>query len=334
MRLAEVIGFGTLAIGIHIGGLWYVLDARTLSGDDGGAGENGQESISLMIDGGTYQDLINAWETPPETQIEMAALAVPKSQDPLAHQSKTPDTAIPTLPSPELRMPTLDSPIAPPNPMERLAVAPPAVQQLVLPSLNTEAPALSTAVAIDTSAPSALAQRPNPMRPTVQPSIDQTTPDAPAFSVDTVAPASAKRPPARPNQRTQPVAPKVVQKAKGVSTNKTTNNTAGSSAKPSQTSQSAGREKQAISEWSSGVRRAIERKKRYPRGTRASGTVIISLTVSRSGSLLGAKVNQSSGTDALDKAALKAVQTARFPAAPKDVARDSATFQVPITLKR
>jgi|GEM_PF-3576960 len=89
--------------------------------------------------------------------------------------------------------------------------------------------------------------------------------------------------------------------------------------------------KQATQRWASTIRKRIEARKAYPAAAKgAQGTVTVRLTVSRAGQLLGVAVVQSSGVAALDKAAVRAVQTARFPAAPEGVADDSASFALPM----
>jgi protein TonB len=91
--------------------------------------------------------------------------------------------------------------------------------------------------------------------------------------------------------------------------------------------------------WASTIRKRIEARKAYPAAAKgAQGTVTVMvrltvtvrLTVSRAGQLLGVAVVQSSGVAALDKAAVRAVQTARFPAAPEGMADDSASFALPM----
>jgi periplasmic protein TonB len=70
-------------------------------------------------------------------------------------------------------------------------------------------------------------------------------------------------------------------------------------------------------EWGAKIRAKIERKKRYPAGTTATGSVKLRLTVGADGRLQALSILQSSGDAGLDAAAVKAVQAAgRFAKAP------------------
>jgi periplasmic protein TonB len=87
-------------------------------------------------------------------------------------------------------------------------------------------------------------------------------------------------------------------------------------------------------EWGAGIRARIERKKRYPAGTTATGAVKLRLTVGADGQLQGLSVLQSSGDAALDAAAVKAVKAAgRFARAPKGV-KGTATFTFNVRFER
>ncbi|HCA27391.1 MAG TPA: hypothetical protein DEP05_07115 [Betaproteobacteria bacterium] len=83
------------------------------------------------------------------------------------------------------------------------------------------------------------------------------------------------------------------------------------------------------------VRLQIERRKRYPALAReldVGGRVGIAYTIDRSGRLIAAAVVKSSGSDILDKAALRAVRTALFPPMPKGAWRGSPHKQFKTTL--
>lgn len=71
--------------------------------------------------------------------------------------------------------------------------------------------------------------------------------------------------------------------------------------------------------WGAKVQARVERRQTYPaEGGGASGMVKLQLTVAPSGALLGVTVTASSGSAALDRAALRAVQgAAPFPKAPR-----------------
>ncbi|MEY8843169.1 TonB family protein, partial [Cribrihabitans sp. XS_ASV171] len=98
---------------------------------------------------------------------------------------------------------------------------------------------------------------------------------------------------------------------------------------------SKGQQAKLQQEWGAKILARIERAKRYPRGTNASGQVQLVLSVARSGQLLGVTARRSSGNAQLDQAALDAVRRAgRFPAAPSGLPGNSFAFSFTMVLKR
>ncbi|PTV97574.1 protein TonB [Rhodobacter aestuarii] len=97
-----------------------------------------------------------------------------------------------------------------------------------------------------------------------------------------------------------------------------------------------GQEQSLLRQWGAELRARIERRKSYPKAAgRASGRVVVQVTVGRDGRLIAAQVARSSGHAALDTAALSAVKRAgRFPAAPKGLSKPSYGFAVPISFAR
>ena len=87
--------------------------------------------------------------------------------------------------------------------------------------------------------------------------------------------------------------------------------------------------------WGADIRARIERRKAYPRdGDGASGTVKLRLTVGTDGRLAAVQIVASSGSAALDAAAIKAVQRAgRLPKAPRGLGAGQVTFTLPISFK-
>jgi periplasmic protein TonB len=86
--------------------------------------------------------------------------------------------------------------------------------------------------------------------------------------------------------------------------------------------------------WGATIRAKIERKKRYPAGSTATGSVKLRLTVGTDGRLQTLSILRSSGDTALDAAAVKAVQAAgRFPRAP-DGMEGGANFTLNISFQR
>ena len=86
--------------------------------------------------------------------------------------------------------------------------------------------------------------------------------------------------------------------------------------------------------WGGAIRTRIERQKRYPAGTRASGTVHMVLDVGADGRLLGVGLRRSSGNDRLDAAAMNAVRRARLPAAPQRLPGARHRFNLPVAFSR
>ena len=87
--------------------------------------------------------------------------------------------------------------------------------------------------------------------------------------------------------------------------------------------------------WGAKIRRRIERSKKYPRGTRKNGKVLIKLTIGQAGNLITYSLRKSSGTPKLDTAALQAISNVqKFPIAPKSLTGGSYVFTVPIYFKR
>jgi protein TonB len=89
-----------------------------------------------------------------------------------------------------------------------------------------------------------------------------------------------------------------------------------------------------MAQWGGQVRAKIERKKRYPAGTRAAGKVILRLRLDAAGALHSVSVRRSSGDRALDQAALNAVTQARLPRAPKGLGVGLFTFDLPMSFNR
>lgn len=89
----------------------------------------------------------------------------------------------------------------------------------------------------------------------------------------------------------------------------------------------------AISNYKGKVRNKINRAKRRVKGG-DRGTVVVSFTVSAGGQASGIRVARSSGSAALDEAALESVQRASpFPKIPDGAGRSSWPFSVPIVFK-
>ena len=83
--------------------------------------------------------------------------------------------------------------------------------------------------------------------------------------------------------------------------------------------------------WHNSVRAAIARRVGGLRGMQ--GTVNISFVVTASGSVASARVSRSSGDSRLDKAAVRAVRSARVPAPPDGLGGSTHSFSIPLTVR-
>ena len=103
------------------------------------------------------------------------------------------------------------------------------------------------------------------------------------------------------------------------------------------TARSKAAKKKAESRYLSELRRAIQRRKYYPKTARKrgmEGTVRVQLTIHANGKFSGIRVGASSGSKELDKAAMVAIKRlGHFKPIPKAVGRSRWTVRVPITYK-
>lgn len=178
----------------------------------------------------------------------------------------------------------------------------------------------------------------------VQPEIEDpvdvdTTPPPPPPPPEPKADAEAV-PDTRPKPRPEKQQPKEALKADQASDGRNEEVAAGSGASTQAGAGSAnvttgdpGRTAKLQAVWGAKIRARIDRSKRYPRGSKASGSVTIQLQVSRDGRLVSYRLRNSSGIPELDNAALQAVARAkRFPKAPKELIGNSFNFSVAIKL--
>lgn len=179
------------------------------------------------------------------------------------------------------------------------------------------APALPQIDKTPASKPKIAEQRPK-LRPAPKPTAAPEAKPAPPKKT------AAQKPKAQ--KSTQSVAP---QKAAGAGGKKATG-VAGSGAAPKA---KAGNTKKLMASWGGQISKSIERRKRYPAGTRARGTVMLAISVHTRGAVVSVSVRGSSGVAQLDRAALAAVKSARIAAAPKGLAAGVHRFTIPMTFK-
>lgn len=90
---------------------------------------------------------------------------------------------------------------------------------------------------------------------------------------------------------------------------------------------------QVSSGWRNSLAAWLQSRKSYPEGARSrseEGTATLRFTVSRDGQVLAATLASSSGSTALDEAALAMLRGARLPPFTPDMAQDVTTVTVPI----
>ena len=199
-------------------------------------------------------------------------------------------------------------PLAAPTPDR--AVSRPAA---VAPPLISDAPALPQ---VDRSVP-----------PPPQPEIAQTRPKlrppAPAKTVKKAEPAKPKPKAATKPKSSSNVAPQKAAGGGAKATRGQSENGAATKSKP-------GNSKQLMAQWGGQIRASVERRKRYPSGTRARGTVTLVISVHTRGTVASVSLRKSSGIAQIDRAAIAAVKSARISAAPKGLAAGVHSFTLPM----
>ena len=322
-RLAEGTAFVALAVGLHV-----VLAIRVpdKGGTDAG-GQGGQAFVTLQGAPPGTVDMVERWETPPEVTETPQEVEI---VEPVAMQSPvTPVT--PTPPAPRPAFPSVTLPDAMPE-----TTALPQVEMDVPPPPEPEAEP---------------EEQPEP-EPEVAEETPQETPEDQPEEVaeeqlNEMTPTTSSRPQARPRDFTPQVAKRPEKAEDGPRQQASRAGGAGAAtqrAAGNGGSQQAGRDNGSVragsggdtaklqAVWGNQIRVRIERKKRFPGGMRGkSGRVIVRLTVSRDGNVLGAKVVRSSGHAEFDRAALQAIRRAgRMPAAPEGITQSSHTFNLPM----
>lgn len=263
----------------------------TPEGTAAGDGGGGESSITLTASSESLTALVEEWITPPVTMTDIATPETPEAPE----TTETPeDTAAPT-------------PLADTRPTAALAPRPP------MPAPALDAPALPQ---VDRTAP--------PPPPDMAPKTSLRPRTRPV--AETASPAPEKPNQAKPERAPAPTAARPASTAKGSGASPAAG-THGKAAEPSATPSA---NPAAMSRWGSTIRSSIERRKRYPSGTRGRGTVLLSILVHTSGNLASVGIAGSSGDAVLDRAALAAVQSARLRSAPAGIPAGTHRFTLPM----
>lgn len=287
----------TLAVGLHVG----AFATRPAPAGAVSSGSGGEDLVSLQAADASLAELVADWDRPPQPVTEPAPeLAMPEAPEPPPQMAALAEPALPPAPQPMLALPQMaDTPL---------------VADVTLPEPPPEiAPEPAT--------------EPEPV-PTIRPKAKpQTAPKQAEPKKLAEKPTEQKKP-----QASKPSAGQVAQKAAG----------AGGGAQAGQGGQaqaatlSEAKVNDLKSSWGASVRARVERRKRYPAAAGgASGTVTVRLTVTRAGGLTAVGIAKSSGTPALDEAAISAVRSAgKFAAAPKGLTDASYSFTLPMKFAR
>lgn len=183
-------------------------------------------------------------------------------------------------------------------------------------------------------------------RPTPAPAPSETLPQVDTRTAQPSllehAPETSQRPQTRPTRPAEPKATPKKRKAKPAASparsqdarGGQTGRHAGDTAKKQTASSSQAARRSLMARWGASIRNQVERRKRYPAGTDANGKTVLRLTISRDGRLSGVSLISSSGSKTLDKAAIRAAQRARYPAAPKGLSAAQYSFNLPVSFKR
>ncbi|MEL7466440.1 MAG: TonB family protein [Pseudomonadota bacterium] len=350
-RFLEIGAFVALAAALHLLFFW-----RDLSGGEIAGGAGGGATVSMIGANAPMTEMVEAWETAPEAPADIAEMDAPD-------QPATTEVAVDAMTAPE----TMEAPDAPPSdhpvvdaprpqtappavtaklPPPPEAIAPPATEPLAGLALpQSEAPQTPLAPTAPTAPTQpermALAQienAPSPERELKAEAAPDTSP----------APRRKPAPPEKPIRRADPEpaqrapaseAPPSPSEADAPAPQGQTAAGSGGGAQDGATEVSVGasaaERANMARNWGGEIQRAVQRKAKLPRAARRYGTAKIALTVTRTGALVAASTQKSSGSNGLDAAALAAVKAAApFSRAPEELESPEYTFVLAIVFKR
>jgi len=306
-------------VGVSVGAHVLVLSQPGGMGlPSGGAG--GQEALTLAAMPANMGQMVERWTRPPSLS-PVAPLATPPAPP---DQMLAPN--LPTALAPP-HAPVRSAPLALPTPMPQAPQAPVAPMADLQPPAAPDLPAPPLPRSPEMAPPNTATAAAAPALPLPAPTRPQTRPPVPRPATLPQPQSQADAPPAPPAAQ----APRAAQTAKGTGPAAQAGQ---SQAKAQQTGAGRVASQTLMAQWGGQVRAKIERKKRYPAGTRASGKVILRLRLDAAGALHSVSVRRSSGDRALDQAALNAVTQARLPRAPQGLGTGLFTFDLPMNFNR
>lgn len=265
----------------------------------GGAGDGGSDRISLEAASPSLEALVRDWDRSPETS-RIAALAAPGI-----------NVSVPRAPS------TVDAPsrAALPSALPAFEPAEDVPAQVMTAAPDLPAPAIA-AVGGTAITSSAATNVPRPVGPGK--ALADTVPDradlAAAVLLPTpgLAPRQVARPAGRPEA--SPASPTV---ARRVATGIGQEGKRGDTRPQTAPKVSDAVREAAASSWAAAIQGRIARHHSYPTNSRAEGRVRVAMVILPDGRLDRVRVARTSGTPALDEAAIAAVRRAApFPPAP------------------
>lgn len=263
----------------------------------GGAGDDGRDRISVAAASPSVAAVVRSWDTSPSTsEAQVLSSPNPAVEDYSGISREIPPKRVT---QPETMPPALDArdtPVVAWTAPTGLQIPDPATSLPNEPSLETDtarkpAPPLESAPVVDALA-----------------AIGKSRP----ASDD--APRIAERPSPRPAASdSEAVARRTAAGTGGAGSR-------GSTIPASLPKTSEAERQAATSAWAAVIQRRIAHHHVYPRGTRDEGRVRVAMVVLPNGKLAEVSVARSSGSPALDKAAVLAVRRAApFPPAPKSL---------------
>lgn len=340
-RLVEICAFSGLAVGAHLA-LWGAMSGDGMES----AGSGGDAVVSLAAASGEVSDLVAAWTAKPDVLDDLGALP----PDPSPEAPSEIDVTVEVAMTPPDRATVQDRPqmaeadTAPDAPALPAAALTRPLESISQPRLPQPDISPSSVLPDDKRRMSKAAQ-PKLAEPsrTALPEIDRTPPpDNPT------APRVSKRPKERPDQLVASNSTVMSNQApdqkqtqqnsaatqKQVAAGAASGQNAGQKKATTAATLSASQRQSLMATWGASIRNGVDRRKRSPSGTTATGTAVLHLTVSPEGRLLGAALAKSSGDARLDRAALQAAQSARMPKAPKGLTDPNYKFNLPVAFTR
>ena len=322
MKILEAISFGAIALSLHITVISFFFPEILGSKQKEEDGE--RETITLSSLSVSASDLVEDWDTPPETKSEVSVLrSVNQLQNmklPLTKVEVDAEIEIEPLSKPQLFQ---NNQIAasPQIPTAFSAKVYSSVSIDKVSFQNNDKGSLNLSDKIDANpiAEKFSSSQQKPTLETLKPQIDVSS------TIPVIQPNKVHEEneiaslPAKPASRPAKSLYKQPQKREN---------------QVNLSSADTKIIKENLYSWGSKIHGAIERQKFYPSGTRAQGRVILNILVHSSGRLVKTEIAKSSGAALLDNAAIMAVKRAQFPVAPEGLSKDQYRFQIPVKMSR